>query len=64
MRLLGSSDPVGSMGKVVDERLQHAFTEAVLDHLVANGAVKRYCRKLRDSYVNVLYVYDWLCLLN
>ena len=35
---VGIQDPVGNMGKVVDERLQHAFTEAVLDQLAANGA--------------------------
>ena len=28
-------DPVGDMGKVVDVRVQHAFTEAVLDQLAA-----------------------------
>ena len=38
------------MDKVVDERLQHAFTEAVLDQLAANGAdVKRHHRKLREQ---------------
>ena len=43
-------DPVGDMGKVVDVRVQHAFTEAVLDQLAANGAdVKRYCRKLKKK---------------
>ena len=47
---VGIQDPVGSMGKVVDERLQHTFTEAVLDQLAANGAdVKRHCRKLREQ---------------
>ena len=32
-------DPVGDMGKVVDVRVQHAFTEAVLDQLAA-----KWCR--------------------
>ena len=31
-------DPVGDMGKVVDVRVQHAFTEAGLDQLAAIGA--------------------------
>ena len=43
-------DPVGDVGKVVDVRVQHAFTEAVLDQLAANGAdVKRHCRKLKKK---------------
>ena len=43
-------DPVGDMGKVVDVRVQHAFTEAVLDQLAANGAdVKGHCRKLKKK---------------
>ena len=43
-------DPVGDMGKVVDVRVQHAFTEAVLDQLAANGTgVKRHCRKLKKK---------------
>ena len=47
---VGIQDPVSSMGKVIDERLQHAFTEAVLDQLAANGTdVKRHCRKLREQ---------------
>ena len=38
------------MRKVVDVRVQHAFTEAVLDQLAANGTnVKRYCRKLKKK---------------
>ena len=36
---VGIQDPVSSMGKVIDERLQHAFTKAVLDQLAANGAL-------------------------
>ena len=31
-------DPVRDMGKVVDVRVQHAFTEAVLDQLAAKMA--------------------------
>ena len=47
---VGIQVPVSNMDKVVDERLQHAFTEAVLDQLAANGAnVKRHCRKLREQ---------------
>ena len=47
---VGIQDPVSGMGKVVDERLQHAFTEAVLDQLAANGTdVKRHHRKLREQ---------------
>ena len=43
-------DPVGDMGKVVDVRVQHAFTEAVLDQLVANGTdVKGHHRKLKKK---------------
>ena len=38
------------MGKVVDVRVQHAFTEAVLDQLAANGAnVKGHHRKLKKK---------------
>ena len=38
------------MGKVVDVRVQHAFTEAVLDQLAANGAdVKGHRRKLKKK---------------
>ena len=32
-------EPVGDMSKVLDARLQHVFTEAVLDQLAANGAL-------------------------
>ena len=43
-------EPVGDMVKVVDVRVQHAFTEAVLDQLAANGAnVKRHHRKLKKK---------------
>ena len=43
-------EPVGDMGKVVDVRVQHTFTEAVLDQLAANGAdVKRHHRKLKKK---------------
>ena len=47
---VGIQDPVGSMGKVVDERLQRAFTKAVLDQIAANSAdVKRHHRQLREQ---------------
>ena len=40
---VGIQDPVSNMEKVVDERLQHAFTKAVLDQLASNGTdVKRH----------------------
>ena len=43
-------DPVSDKGKVLDLRVQHAFTEAILDQLVANGTnVQRYCRKLKGK---------------
>ena len=43
-------DPVSDKGRVLDVRVQHAFTEAVLDQLAANGAdVKRHRRKLRKK---------------
>ena len=48
-RLLGSRSQWVT-GQVVDERLQHAFTKAILDQLAANGAdVKRHHRKLREQ---------------
>ena len=47
---VGIQVPVSNMDKVVYERLQHAFTEDVLDQLAANGAdVKRHHRKLREQ---------------
>ena len=49
-KIVGIQDPVSNIGKVVDERLQHAFTKAVLDQLAANGTnVKRHRRKLREQ---------------
>ena len=43
-------DPVGDMGKVIDVRVQQAFTEAVLDQLAANGTdVKGHCKKLKKK---------------
>ena len=43
-------EPVGDMGKVIDVRVQHAFTEAVLDQLTADGTdVKRHCRNLKKK---------------
>ena len=47
---VGIQIPVSNMDEVVNERLQHAFTEAVLDQLAANGAdVQRHHRKLREQ---------------
>ena len=43
-------EPVGDMSKVLDARLQHVFTEAVLDQLAANGTdVNRPYRKLKNK---------------
>ena len=43
-------DPVSDIGRVVDIRLQHAFTKAVLDQLAANGTnVIKHHRKLREQ---------------
>ena len=43
-------EPVGDMGKVVDVRVQHAFTKAVLDQLAANGTdVKKHHSKLKKK---------------
>ena len=45
-KTVGIQDPVSDKGKVLDLRVQHAFTEAILDQLAVNGAdVQRYCRK-------------------
>ena len=38
LKTVSFQDPVGDMGKVVDVRVQHAFTKAVIDQLAANGA--------------------------
>ena len=49
-KTVGIQVPVSNMDKVVNERLQHAFTEAVLDQLAANGTdVQRHHRKLREQ---------------
>ena len=46
-KTVGFQDPVSDMDQVVDVRMQHAFTKAVLDQLEANGAnVRRHHRKL------------------
>ena len=48
-------DPVSDMDQVVDARMQHAFTKAVLDQLEANGTnVRRHCRKLRKKQYAVV----------
>ena len=38
LKTVGIQDPVSDIGRVVDVRLQHTFTEAVLDQLAANSA--------------------------
>ena len=49
-KTVGIQEPVNDIGRVVDVRLQHAFTEAVLDQLAANGAnVEKHHRKLREQ---------------
>ena len=49
-KTVGFKDPVSDMDQVVDVRMQHAFTKAVLDQLEANCAnVRRHRRKLRKK---------------
>ena len=49
-KTVGFQDPVSDMDQVVDVRMQHAFTKAVLDQFEANGAYfRRHCRKLRKK---------------
>ena len=38
LKTVGIWDPVSDIDRVVNVRLQHAFTKAVLDQLAANGA--------------------------
>ena len=50
LKTVGIQDPVNDIGRVVDVRLQHAFTKAVLDQHAANGAdVEKHYRKLREQ---------------
>ena len=50
LKTVGIWDPVSDIGRVVDVRLQHVFTKAVLDQLAANGTnVETHCRKLREQ---------------
>ena len=50
LKTVGIWDPVSDIGRVVDVRLQCAFTKAVLDQLAANGAnVEKHHRKLREQ---------------
>ena len=50
LKTVGIQDPVSDIGGVVDVRLQHAFTETILDRLAANGAdVEKHYRKLRKQ---------------
>ena len=49
-KTVGFQNPVSDMDQVVDARMQHAFTKAILDQLEANGTdVRRHCRKLRKK---------------
>ena len=49
-KTVGFQDPVSDIDQVVDVRMQHAFTKAVLDQLEANGAdVRSFHRKLRKK---------------
>ena len=49
-KTVGFQDPVSDMDQVVDVRMQHAFTKAVLDQLEANGTdVRRHHRKQRKK---------------
>ena len=49
-KTVGIRDPVSDIGRVADVRLQHAFTEAVLDQLAANGGnVEKHRRKLMEQ---------------
>ena len=50
LKTVGIWDPVSDIGRVVNVRLQHAFTKAVLDQLAANGDdVGKHRRKLREQ---------------
>ena len=50
LKTVGIWDPVSDIGRVVDVRLQHVFTKAVLDQLAANGTdVETHHRKLREQ---------------
>ena len=56
-KTVGFQDPVSDMDQVVDVRIQHAFTKAVLNQLEANGADVRHHRKLRKKqYTAVLAI--------
>ena len=49
LKTVGIQDPVSDISRV-DVRLQHTFTEAVLDQLAANCAdVEKHRRKLREQ---------------
>ena len=50
LKTVGIWDPVSNIGRVVNVRLQHAFTEVLLDQLAANGAdVEKHRRRLREQ---------------
>ena len=44
-------DPVGDMGKVVDVRVQHAFTKAVLDQLAAWHQCQRASQEAKEKAI-------------
>ena len=54
-KTVGFQDPVSDIDQVVDVRMQHAFTKAVLDQLETNCTdVRRHHSKLRKKqYVAV-----------
>ena len=50
LKTVGIWDPVSDIGREVDVRLQHAFTEAVPDQFAANGTdVEKHHRKVREQ---------------
>ena len=50
LKTVGIQHPVSDIRRVVDVRLQHAFTKTVLDQLAANGTdVEKHWRKLREQ---------------
>ena len=59
-KTVGFQDPVSDMDQVVDVRMQHVFTKAVLDQLEVNGAdVRRHHRKLRKKQYAAVPVIEY-----
>ena len=59
-KTVGFKDPVSDMDQVIDVRMQHAFTKAVLDQLEANGAdVRRHHRKLRKKQYAAVHAMEY-----